>query len=210
MFKFAHIKPLLMGSTLLALSASASAHMLWLAPAQNNQTHAYYGEFSAGELENQTGALKTFNTAKAQQGKKELTAKVESDHLVYATTGDQDVRVSQDMLYEDTLINFLAKTGRQNSQTSMEMEIAPVATNAKQFTVIFDGKPLAGQEVVVFAPNRWSKTYYTDDKGQFSVETPWTGLYVIEAGKAIEQGGKYQGKAYKSRYIVSTLSFEID
>lgn len=58
MLKFAQIKPLLMGSTLLALSAAASAHMLWLAPAEYNQTLAYYGEFSAGELENQTGALK--------------------------------------------------------------------------------------------------------------------------------------------------------
>ena len=197
-------------ATSLLLSLNASAHMLWLTPAENNQTLAYYGEFSAGELENQTGALKTFNTAKAQQGDKEYSAKVETDHLIYATTGEQDVRVSQDMLYDETLINFLAKTGLQNSKATMEMEIVPVATNAKLFTVIYDGKPLSGQEVVVFAPNRWSKTYYTNDQGQFSVETPWTGLYVIEAGKAVEEFGKYQEKAYKSRYIVSTLSFEIE
>lgn len=197
-------------ATSLLLSLNASAHMLWLTPAENNQTLAYYGEFSAGELENQTGALKTFNTAKAQQGDKEYSAKVETDHLIYATTGEQDVRVSQVMLYDETLINFLAKTGLQNSKATMEMEIVPVATNAKQFTVIYDGKPLSGQEVVVFAPNRWSKTYYTNDKGQFSVETPWTGLYVIEVGKAVKEGGKYQEKAYKSRYIVSTLSFEIE
>lgn len=152
-------------ATSLLLSLNASAHMLWLTPAENNQTLAYYGEFSAGELENQTGALKTFNTAKAQQGDKEYSAKVETDHLIYATTGEQDVRVSQDMLYDETLINFLAKTGRQNSNATMEMEIVPVATNAKQFTVIYDGKPLSGQEVVVFAPNRWSKTYYTNDQG---------------------------------------------
>lgn len=56
--------------------------MLWLAPTENNQTLAYYGEFSAGELENQTGALKTFNTAKAQQGDKKYLAKVETDHLI--------------------------------------------------------------------------------------------------------------------------------
>lgn len=196
-------------ATSLLLSLNASAHMLWLAPTENNQTLAYYGEFSAGELENQTGALKTFNTAKAKQGDKEYSAKVETDHLIYATTGEQDVRVSQDMLYDETLINFLAKTGRQNSKATMEMEIVPTEANSKQFIVIFDGKPLAGQEVVVFAPNRWSKTYYTNDKGQFSVETPWTGLYVIEAGKSVEEDGKYQDKAYKSRYIVSTLSFEI-
>lgn len=139
--------------------------MLWLAPEENNQTLAYYGEFSAGELDNQTGALKTFNTAKAQQGDKEYSAKVETDHLIYATTGEQDVRVCQDMLYDETLINFLARTGRQNSNITMEMEIVPVATNARQFTVIYDGKPLSGQEVVVFAPNRWSKTYYTNDQG---------------------------------------------
>ena len=197
-------------ATSLLLSLNASAHMLWLAPAANNQTLAYYGEFSAGELENQTGALKTFNTAKAQQGDKEYSAKVETDHLIYATTGEQDVRVSQDMLYDETLINFLAKTGRQNSKATMEMEIVPTEANSKQFIVIYDGKPLIGQEVVVFAPNRWSKTYYTNDQGQFSVETPWTGLYVIEAGKSVEEDGKYQDKAYKSRYIVSTLSFEIE
>ena len=184
-------------ATSLLLSLNASAHMLWLTPAENNQTLAYYGEFSAGELDNQTGALKTFNTAKAQQGDKEYSAKVETDHLIYATTGEQDVRVSQDMLYDEMLNNFLVKTGRQNSNATMEMEIVPVATNAKQFTVIYDGKPLSGQEVVVFAPNRWSKTYYNNDQGQFSVETPWTGLYVIEVGKAVEEGGKYQDKAYK-------------
>ena len=152
-------------ATSLLLSLNASAHMMWLTPAENNQTLAYYGEFSAGELENQTGALKTFSTAKAQQGDKEYSAKVETDHLIYATTGEQDVRVSQGMLYDETLINFLAKTGRQNSNATMEMEIVPVATNAKLFTVIHDGKPLSGQEVVVFAPNRWSKTYYTNDQG---------------------------------------------
>ena len=179
-------------ATSLLLSLNASAHMLWLVPAENNHTLAYYGEFSARELENQTGALKTFNTAKAQQGDKEYSAKVETDHLIYATTGEQDVRVSQDMLYDETLINFLAKTGLQNSKATMEMEIVPTEANSKQFTVIYDGKPLSGQEVVVFAPNRWSKTYYTNDQGQFSVETPWTGLYVIEAGKAVEEDGKYQ------------------
>lgn len=45
------------------------------------------------------------------------------------------------MLYDEMLINFLAKTGRQNRNATMEMEIVPVATNAKQFTVIYDGKP---------------------------------------------------------------------
>lgn len=187
---------------------SVQAHMLWLERGADQQTKAYFGEYAENLTESQQGPLKGFNTAKAVQDKKEINATVSDKYLAYATKGNADVRVNHDVLHGEMLAQFRAKAGRSSTEAVSELEIVPVTVNANQFKVSFQGKPLAKQEVTIFAPNRWSKTYYTNEQGQFTVETPWKGQYVIEAGKPVEEAGEYNKQAYKTRYLVATLSFE--
>lgn len=193
----------------LCSAMATQAHMLWLERGADQQTKAYFGEYAENLRENQQGPLKSFNTAKAVQDNKEINATVNEGYLAYSTKGTADVRVNNDLLHGDMLAQFRAKAGRSSTQAVSELEITPVAANSNQFNIIFQGKPLAKQEVTIFAPNRWSKTYYTNEQGQFTVETPWKGQYVVEAGKSIEEAGEYNKQAYKTRYLVATLSFEV-
>lgn len=188
---------------------SVQAHMLWLERGADQKTKAYFGEYSENVTESQQGPLKSFNTAKAIQEQKEIAATVNDQYLIYATKGIADVRVSNDLVHGDMLAQFRAKAGRNSTQAVAELELVPIAASSNTFTVIFQDKPLAKQEVTIFAPNRWSKTYYSNEQGQITVETPWKGQYVIEAGKSVEQAGEYDKKAYKNRYVVATLSFEV-
>lgn len=203
-----HIKSLCISVLLLGSSSLAQAHMVWLERTQDT-VNAYFGEFAAGELETQQGPLKKFSTAVVTQQDITLKATAQPDHFSYATKNTADVRFSADLLHGDMLAQFRAKNGRSDVKAIAELEIVPAAINSNQFVVYFQGKPLAEQEVVIFAPNKWSKTYYTNDKGEFAVETPWAGQYVIEAGRQVDEAGKYEQKDYKNRYLVATLSFNV-
>lgn len=203
-----HIKSLFISALLLGSTTLAQAHMVWLERTQNT-VNAYFGEFAAGELETQEGSLKNFANAAVTQQDSTLKGTAQPDHFSYATKSPADVRFSADLLHGDMLAQFRAKNGRSDMKAVSELEIVPAATNHNQFVIYFQGKPLAQQEVVIFAPNKWSKTYYSNDKGEFSVETPWTGQYVIEAGKQVDEPGKYEQKEYKNRYMDATLSFNV-
>ncbi|MFU8927328.1 DUF4198 domain-containing protein [Acinetobacter puyangensis] len=194
----------------LTVAMTTQAHMLWLERGTDQKTQAYFGEYAESVKETQAGPLKAFNNAKAIQDKKQLIAKVQNDHLEYATQGLADVRVNNDLVHGDMLAQFHAKTGRQDTKAVSELEIVPMAANSNQFTVIFQGKPLAKQEVVVTADNRWSKKYFTDEQGHFNIETPWKGQYVLEAGKGIDEAGEFNKQVYKNRYLVATLSFNVN
>lgn len=202
------IKSVLLSALLLGSSAVAQAHMVWLERTQN-AVNAYFGEFAAGELETQESSLKKFANAAVIQQDKPLKPTAQPDHFSYATKSKADVRFSADLLHGDMLAQFRAKSGREDVKPLAELEIVPASSNSNQFVTYFQGKPLAKQEVIIFAPNKWSKTYYTNDKGEFAVETPWAGQYVIEAGKPVEEAGKYEQKEYKTRYLVATLSFNV-
>ncbi|MFN3291105.1 MAG: hypothetical protein ACK410_11940, partial [Acinetobacter sp.] len=74
----------------LSMTLSAQAHMLWLERGTNQQTHAFFGEYSEQLKETQQGALKSFNQAKAVQAKKTFSPQMQQDHLLYATQGQTD------------------------------------------------------------------------------------------------------------------------
>lgn len=203
-----NVKSLVLALGLFAMAPLAQAHMVWLERTQD-AVNAYFGEFAEGELETQQGSLKKFANAAVTQQDNALKATTQPNHFSYATKNAADVRFSADLLHGDMLAQFRAKSGREETKAVAELEIVPAKANSNQFVIYFQGKPLAEQEVVIFAPNKWSKTYYTNDKGDFSVETPWAGQYVIEAGKPVEEAGKYEQQDYKNRYLVATLSFNV-
>lgn len=189
---------------------TTQAHMLWLERGADQKTLAYFGEYGENLTETQQGPLQAFNSSKAIQGKKELTAQVNNNNLSYATQGTADVRVNNDLVHGDMLAQFRAKAGRQEIKAISELEIVPTTANSNQFTIIFQGKPLAKQEVTIISPQRWEKKYISNEQGQFTVDTPWKGQYVLEIGKGVDEAGEYNKQAYKNRYLVATLSFNVN
>ena len=164
----------------LSAALSAQAHMLWLERGTDSQTHAFFGEYSDQLKDTQDSALKSFNTATAIQDKQKLKAKVEHDHLSYATKGTADVQLSNELIYGESLLTYHAKAGRQNLKAESELDIVPTQINSNTFTVFYQGKPASGVELTVFSPQYWEKKYTTNQQGQVKVETPWKGQYVIE------------------------------
>ena len=191
----------------LSMTLSAQAHMLWLERGTNQQTHAFFGEYSEQLKETQQGALKSFNQAKAVQSRKTFSPQMQQDHLLYATQGQTDVQLSHELIYGESLLSYHAKSGRQNLKAESELDIVPTQINSNTFTVMYQGKPAAGVEITVFSPQFWLKKYTTNSQGQITIATPWKGQYVIEVGKEADKAEKLNQQAYKKQYLVTTLSF---
>jgi len=191
----------------LTFTLSAQAHMLWLERGSDDQTRAYFGEYSEQIKETQDKALKSFNSAVAEQNKQKLKAKVQPDHLAYASKGTADVKLSSELMYGEALLSYHAKVGRSDLKAVSELDIVPVQANSNTFAVFYQGKPAAGIELTVFSPQFWQKKYTTNPQGQITIDTPWKGQYVIEASKESEKAGKFNQQNYKKQYFVTTLSF---
>ena len=191
----------------LSMTLSAQAHMLWLERGTNQQTHAFFGEYSEQLKETQQGALKSFNQAKAVQAKKTFSPQMQQDHLLYATQGQTDVQLTHELIYGESLLSYHAKSGRQNLKAESELDIVPTQINSNTFTILYQGKAAADVEVTVFSPQFWLKKYTTNGQGQITIATPWKGQYVIEVGKEADKAGKLNQQAYKKQYLVTTLSF---
>lgn len=191
----------------LSMTLSAQAHMLWLERGTNQQTHAFFGEYSEQLKETQQGALKSFNQAKAVQSRKTFSPQMQQDHLLYTTQGQTDVQLSHELVYAESLLTYHAKAGRQNLKAESELDIVPTQINSNTFTVMYQGKPAAGVEITVFSPQFWLKKYTTNSQGQITIATPWKGQYVIEVGKEADKAEKLNQQAYKKQYLVTTLSF---
>ncbi len=156
----------------LSMTLSAQAHMLWLERGTNQQTHAFFGEYSEQLKETQQGALKSFNQAKAVQSRKSFSPQMQQDHLLYATQGQTDVQLSHELIYGESLLSYHAKSGRQNLKAESELDIVPTQINSNTFTVLYQGKAAADVEVTVFSPQFWLKKYTTNGQGQITIATP--------------------------------------
>ncbi|WP_291359262.1 MULTISPECIES: DUF4198 domain-containing protein [Acinetobacter] len=191
----------------LSMTLSAQAHMLWLERGTNQQTHAFFGEYSEQLKETQQGALKSFNQAKAVQSRKSFSPQMQQDHLLYATQGQTDVQLSHELIYGESLLSYHAKSGRQNLKADSELDIVPAQPNSNTFTVMYQGKPTADVKVTVYSPQHWLKNYTTNNQGQINIATPWKGQYVLEVSQEVDKTGKLNQQVYKKQYLVTTLSF---
>lgn len=71
--------------------------------------------------------------------------------------------------------------------------------------VLYKGKPLAGNELVVYVSDLWSKTLTTDDSGQVSFSLPWDTKYLVETTIKEEVPGNYKGEDYQFIWHCATF-----
>lgn len=197
---------------LLGGAGAAQAHFIWLERADQGPVKAYFGEWADDLREKRDGLLGKVLTAPVVTGAddKALKASAEgADFVEFAATGKGDVRLSQPIQFKDTLMQYGAKVGREDTQGKLDLELVPAVAGGNTFFLRFKGKPLAKTEVTVFGPPKWEKRFYSDENGRIEIATPWPGQYVLEAAHVEDKAGQTDGNAYAKIRHVSTLTFNV-
>jgi uncharacterized GH25 family protein len=116
------------------------------------------------------------------------------------------------------LLNYYAKYLNPTPATLMALardealplDIVP-AQSDKGYTlqVLFNGKPVAGSEVVIFDPTAKEIEAKTDEAGRIELDASKPGLYSIRAKWVVMEAGKEGDKEYPQVYHYSTLALRI-
>jgi uncharacterized GH25 family protein len=197
---------------LLGTAGAAQAHFVWLERSAEGPAKAYFGEWADDLREKRDGLLGKIMVSPVVTGAdgKALKASGEgADFIEFATAGKGDVRLRQPYQFKDTLVQYGAKAGREDTAAKLDLELVPAAAGANAFVLQFQGKPLPKTEVTVFGPPKWEKRFWSDENGRIEITTPWPGQYVLEAAHVEEQAGEADGKSYAKIRYVSTLTFNV-
>jgi len=197
---------------LLGSAGAAQAHFVWLERSAEGPAKAYFGEWADDLREKRDGLLGKIMMAPVVTGAdgKALKASAEgADFIEFAATGKGDVRLRQPYQFKDTLVQYGAKAGREDTAAKLDLELVPAAAGGNAFVLQFKGKPLAKTEVTVFGPPKWEKRFHSDENGRIEITTPWPGQYVLEAAHVEDKAGEADGKSYAKIRYVSTLTFNV-
>lgn len=207
---------LLSAITALLISLPASAHFIWLEQV-DGQTKLYFGEYEGGLREKTGGKLDNIASPQAMtMNNKVLTAsKREADFIAIEGAKNEPViahelgmKVKDMNKYHYGVVKpmYYARIGTGNAEaaSSHALDIVPLGKN--KVRVQLNGKPLAKANLKVMAPNQWLQEIDADENGEAIFETPWTGLYVLEAIYLEASKGNYQKDDYDNIRHVSTLS----
>ncbi|MGE8611965.1 DUF4198 domain-containing protein [Achromobacter veterisilvae] len=197
---------------LLGTAGAAQAHFVWLERSAEGPAKAYFGEWADDLREKRDGLLGKIMVSPVVTGAdgKALKPSGEgADFIEFATAGKGDVRLRQPYQFKDTLVQYGAKAGREDTAAKLDLELVPAAAGANAFVLQFQGKPLPKTEVTVFGPPKWEKRFWSDENGRIEITTPWPGQYVLEAAHVEEKAGEADGKSYAKIRYVSTLTFNV-
>jgi uncharacterized GH25 family protein len=205
--------PLMVSSLL--LSASVSAHQVWIERAQDGAAKVYYGEPAAGELEKAGGGLDKIDPIVFHSDKGRALAEARhADHIVVSGAGSEDLRLVVEAFPLWTEADgshqravYYAREGRAGTGRSLDLELVPESAGSDRFVLFLRGAPAADREVALLAPGGWSKTLKTDAQGRVELPTPWAGRYIAEAVIEEEAKSQVEGKTVSKTYHVSTISF---
>jgi len=201
----------------LLVVGSAQAHFVWSERDGEGPARAYFGEW-ADDLREKTGrALDRIKSPQAflTSPQQLLTIERRDDQLEIAINGSGDVRLIESGLppRDDARAGgksrtvFYAKVGRSETAGKLGLELVPVATDGTTFVLMFRGTPPPKTSVTVYGPPKWEKPLRTNDQGQITVPTPWSGRYVLEVAYVDEKSGEIDGVKFDWTRHVSNLSF---
>jgi len=212
------------------------AHALWIdtpptgKPGITHHVRIYYGEPSAGILENVTDWWSDVGsfvlTLHLPDGsKRELAVTPESDHYAATFTPEENgvytLSITKPVAetfdghkYQFNSAAFVhvgtTSAGNAEGLGDFRLSARSAGTEAidKAISVDarLDGLPLADLEVTVFSPNGWQKSFRTDDNGAISFIPDRPGHYLVEALHSIDVANA----DHKHLHRIATWSFNID
>ncbi|MFZ5627628.1 MAG: DUF4198 domain-containing protein [Spirochaetota bacterium] len=215
---------LLMLLSALLFTQMVSAHYIWI-ERDGSASRVYFGEIQDGEREKSPGkldkikGLRMFTVDRGGQSKEIKNAKTAD--FFKAETGQTDFVLAQSLevpvtdmkKYNWGLVKpmYYARHGAGVTsgpvRPALALDIVPVAGSKNVFQVFFNGAPLKGEKLMIYAPNTWAKEYKTDAEGKVKLETPWVGQYVLEVIHTDKSAGTFEGKAYESVRHRATYTF---
>ncbi|UGU15554.1 DUF4198 domain-containing protein [Sinomicrobium kalidii] len=202
---------------------------------QSHEIRVYFGEYTLGAREKTDGHFTyaedfTLHLIGPEGKKTRLDKKAATDHytasFVPETAGVYRVVLTNDNVevvdYTEydlgifkteyasvATVHVGAEKNRGAEKSSLsKLEVIPVDEGEEiVLQVIYDGKPLAENELKVFLPGGWEKTLQTDEEGKVAFSLPWNERYVAETSFKEQKPGTFKGKDYEYIWHFTTYSF---
>jgi uncharacterized GH25 family protein len=194
---------------------NANAHGIWLElDDKKDEAKLYFGEWENGKAE---GADKLKRIKGEDVYPKELVKEIirKDNYISYNLTKKSDFAVIEageprKSKNDDTISRKIsyAKAGRINTNSIIAFDVIPVKENSNTFKLVYNNEAMVKTNVTVISPTKWEKTFRTDDKGEFTIHTPWVGKYLIEVSFEDLTKGEVDGKPYDK--TVHSLSYMIE
>lgn len=219
---------------LVSMTHSANAHFIFLVPqastGDTTRVEIYFGEDASPEdpaflrytegmqtwfvgPQGKTSELKISRTD--DSASVELTKKQAKNGLVIATH-DLGVMDRGDAKFR---LKYYAKSGpalnakawtQVDSSKQLKLDVVPEATqDGVVLHVKFNGKPVAGSEVVASGPELFDFKGTTNESGQVTLGLKEPGLYSIRAKHVEEEAGELDGKPYPETRHYTTLALRV-
>ncbi|WP_434403518.1 DUF4198 domain-containing protein [Sphingobium sp. DN12] len=202
-------------SALLAIAclpAMAQAHEVWVERDGAGPARIYLGEPGDPLPE---GGDPEFEKLKAPKlVPASSAAQVRKAGYIEVAVPAGDVRVIDDSVFDPwgeegkkEGVIYYARAGRSEAKAGMPLEIVPTAAGASSFTLVRDGKPLAGVKVTAISPDKWSKGFVTDAQGRVTLPIREKGRYILTATQEEKGDLSLRGAKVATLYNIATLTF---
>lgn len=192
----------------------ANAHEIWLKQSEDKkEAKLFFGHFADDEKESgeKFERIKE-GVAYPKDAIKEV--KRNNDNITYSLSKKSDIIVVQEGEPRKsreagitTKRVVYSKAGVENKEAITALDIVPIE-KTNSFKLLYNNEVLAKKDVKVISPTSWEKTFTTNDKGEFTIHTPWIGFYLIEANFEDDTKGEVDGKAYDK--TVHAISYTIE
>lgn len=197
---------------LLGLSPIAQAHEVWIERDGTGPARIYLGEPAQALPEGGDPEFDHLKAPRLVPASKAALARKTGYIEVAAPAGD--VRAIDDAVFDPwgdegkkESIVYYARAGRADPRAVLPLEIAPVAAGADSFVLARDGKPVAGADVLVVTPDKWSKTFKTDAQGVVAVPVREKGRYLLSASQKDEGAFDTPGGKVAVLHRTATTTF---
>ncbi|MBB3912397.1 DUF4198 domain-containing protein [Sphingomonas desiccabilis] len=180
------MKKMLFAALLLGLSTAARAHEVWIERDGNGPARIYLGEPAEAMPE---GGDPEFAKLKAPKLLKAPNARLERKAgYLEAALPAGDVRAWDDTVFapwgepgKQESVVYYARAGRSEARAALPFEFVPAKAGADRFRLVRDGKPVAGTEVTLIAPDKSTQKLVTDANGEVTAPAGAKGRYLLTA-----------------------------
>jgi len=223
------MRPIAVALIVFALAVPvASGHFIWIVPAKDGgAAHVYFSdqpEADSAKLLDKITQTEVFlrgvdgveSALKAARGKQSFEILPGTDagillgtcHYGVLAKGDADPFLL--MYYAKAVLPKADSAAQSAPSKRLPLDIVRVPADTKQLQVLWQGKPLAGAEVVVSPPgDELPKTVKSDPAGMISVGALRSGTYGIRARHIEDRAGSDNGKTFKLVKHYTTLVFDV-
>ena len=224
----AGLRSVVLAAITVAAVSNANAHQVWLEQdVDGGPVRVYLGEPGVPDTGDKIDKLKGAEVFTDSRDVLTVLSQ-EDDHWQGAVTGQGDVRLFSDSVWEPWGIGggewwkfwddqpeklqgaiLQARAGRMDATAQLTYELVPTTAGGNVFVALFEGSPLADKEVLLLSPSKKEVALKTDVDGKVDVSSSLTepGRFVLESAHTVDVDAMHSGKKITSLMYISTLSF---